>query len=164
MGYEFRGWFTAANGGAQVTTNITVSQTSDHTLYARWTQTHTLERPVLVPYVWLREKFSNETDTPANWETVAKKKYGIYEVWQSYVIGFADPTDERNRFLADIAVRDDKPVITWDPNREHDPAPDRRVYKLLARPSLDGTEQWVEVDRNNIPKEMHFFKVTVGVP
>ncbi len=32
----FVGWFTAAEGGTQVTSSTTVTQTSNHTLYARW--------------------------------------------------------------------------------------------------------------------------------
>ena len=36
-GYLFAGWFTAKNGGSQVTSATKVSITSSHTLYARWT-------------------------------------------------------------------------------------------------------------------------------
>ncbi|MCL1920354.1 MAG: InlB B-repeat-containing protein [Kiritimatiellaeota bacterium] len=36
-GYTFAGWFTAASGGTQVTTNTVVTQTTAHTLYAHWT-------------------------------------------------------------------------------------------------------------------------------
>ena len=35
-GYDFLGWFTAAEGGDQVTANTTVTATADHTLYAQW--------------------------------------------------------------------------------------------------------------------------------
>ena len=35
-GYDFLGWFTAAEGGDQVTANTTVTATTDHTLYAQW--------------------------------------------------------------------------------------------------------------------------------
>ena len=34
--YTFAGWFTAAEGGTQVTSSTTVTQTADHTLYAHW--------------------------------------------------------------------------------------------------------------------------------
>jgi len=37
-GYTFNGWFTAQTGGTQVTSSTTVTQTADHTLYARWTE------------------------------------------------------------------------------------------------------------------------------
>ncbi len=37
IGYTFTGWFTAASGGTQVTTTTTVSNASNHTLYAQWT-------------------------------------------------------------------------------------------------------------------------------
>ncbi len=36
-GYAFAGWFTAPVGGSLVTTNTTVSVSSNHTLYANWT-------------------------------------------------------------------------------------------------------------------------------
>ncbi|MEI7535484.1 MAG: InlB B-repeat-containing protein, partial [Verrucomicrobiae bacterium] len=36
-GYTFNGWFTAANGGTQVTSGTTVAMTSAQTLYAQWT-------------------------------------------------------------------------------------------------------------------------------
>jgi len=35
-GCAFAGWYTAASGGSAVTDSTTVTQTSDHTLYARW--------------------------------------------------------------------------------------------------------------------------------
>lgn len=35
-GYEFLGWFTSAEGGAQVTAEDTVSITTDQILYAKW--------------------------------------------------------------------------------------------------------------------------------
>ena len=36
-GYTFKGWYTAASGGTQVTSSTTVTATSDHTIYAQWT-------------------------------------------------------------------------------------------------------------------------------
>ena len=36
-GYTFKGWYTAASGGTQVTSSTTVTSTSNHTLYAQWT-------------------------------------------------------------------------------------------------------------------------------
>jgi len=44
-GYTFAGWFTSATGGTQVTTSTTVSQTTAHTLYARWTANGTPPPP-----------------------------------------------------------------------------------------------------------------------
>lgn len=35
-GYDFLGWFTAAEDGDQVTANTVVTATANHTLYARW--------------------------------------------------------------------------------------------------------------------------------
>ena len=36
-GYSFAGWYTSASGGSHVTSNTTVSLTSNQTLYAHWT-------------------------------------------------------------------------------------------------------------------------------
>jgi uncharacterized repeat protein (TIGR02543 family) len=36
-GFTFNGWFTASSGGSQVLTTTTVTQTSNHTLFAQWT-------------------------------------------------------------------------------------------------------------------------------
>ena len=38
-GYTFNGWYTAKDGGTQVTTSTKVTATENHTLYAHWTQT-----------------------------------------------------------------------------------------------------------------------------
>ena len=35
-GYTFAGWYTNQTGGTQITENTTVSNPSDHTLYAHW--------------------------------------------------------------------------------------------------------------------------------
>ena len=40
-GYTFAGWYTAANGGNQVTSDTTVSTASNHTLYAHWNKIYT---------------------------------------------------------------------------------------------------------------------------
>jgi len=37
LGYIFAGWFTATSGGTQVTTDTTVTATSNHSIYAQWT-------------------------------------------------------------------------------------------------------------------------------
>ena len=36
-GFVFQGWYTAAVGGTEITSNTTVSITNNHTLYAHWT-------------------------------------------------------------------------------------------------------------------------------
>ncbi len=36
IGYSFTGWYTAASGGTQVTSNTMVSNASNHTIYAHW--------------------------------------------------------------------------------------------------------------------------------
>ncbi len=43
-GYTFKGWYTRADGGDNISSNSKVSMTSDHTLYAQWTaNTYTLK-------------------------------------------------------------------------------------------------------------------------
>lgn len=37
--WNFEGWYDASEGGARITSNTTVSKTSDHTLYGRWSGT-----------------------------------------------------------------------------------------------------------------------------
>lgn len=37
-GYTFSGWYTASSGGARVTASTTVTNSSNHTLYAHWTK------------------------------------------------------------------------------------------------------------------------------
>lgn len=39
--YTFDGWYTASSGGSRVTESTTVTQTQDHTLFARWSYTAT---------------------------------------------------------------------------------------------------------------------------
>ncbi|MBQ4422948.1 MAG: InlB B-repeat-containing protein [Clostridia bacterium] len=42
-GYSFDGWYTSASGGNRVTSSTTVTATSNHTLYAHWTDE---QRPI----------------------------------------------------------------------------------------------------------------------
>ena len=37
-GYKFDGWYTAESGGTKITASTSVSNTSDHTIYAHWTK------------------------------------------------------------------------------------------------------------------------------
>ena len=39
-GYKFDGWYTAESGGTKITASTSVSNNSDHTIYARWTMTN----------------------------------------------------------------------------------------------------------------------------
>lgn len=45
-GYGFRGWWTAVDGGTQVTTDTTVTATEDHALYAHWVELKTIPETV----------------------------------------------------------------------------------------------------------------------
>lgn len=38
VGYSFDGWYTAASGGSKVTADTVCKQTTEHTLYAHWTE------------------------------------------------------------------------------------------------------------------------------
>ncbi|MBR6364966.1 MAG: InlB B-repeat-containing protein, partial [Lachnospiraceae bacterium] len=42
-GYSFAGWYTAASGGAKVTSTTIVTNASNHTLYAHWTAGKTIQ-------------------------------------------------------------------------------------------------------------------------
>ena len=37
-GYKFDGWYTAESGGTKITASTSVSNNSDHTIYAHWTK------------------------------------------------------------------------------------------------------------------------------
>jgi len=37
VGYEFKGWYTAAKGGSKITSTTTVTNKDHHTIYAQWT-------------------------------------------------------------------------------------------------------------------------------
>lgn len=39
-GYNFSGWYTAKTGGTRVSASTKVTNTANHTLYARWSHTH----------------------------------------------------------------------------------------------------------------------------
>ena len=47
-GYTFEGWYTSASGGTEVTETTTVTQTSNHTLYAHWTSGSSSTTPTVV--------------------------------------------------------------------------------------------------------------------
>jgi len=42
VGYQFNGWYTAADGGSQVKADTEVSIAADQTLYAHWTEMYTV--------------------------------------------------------------------------------------------------------------------------
>jgi uncharacterized repeat protein (TIGR02543 family) len=63
-GYTFNGWFTAASGGAQVTSATTVAITADQTLYAQWTFIHVNTPPVVSAGTNQTVVLSGESATP----------------------------------------------------------------------------------------------------
>jgi len=121
-------------------------------------RTHTRESDVPVPYTWLNTKFPGNDRAIATYEELAKRRYGIYDVWQSYVVGFDDPTDPANRFIAEIAIEDGKPVITWKPDLGEE-----RAYSLRGNPTLDPKGWMMKVAPDTIPNSLRFFKVEVDV-
>jgi hypothetical protein len=120
----------------------------------------TTQSPRPVPHWWLRSKFPNEPDTPQDWNNLVGNDYGTpYTVWQSYVIGFKDPTDPNNRFRATIKMDNGWPWpdITFVPDLR-----EARKYTLLSTSTLtppDWREEW---DWWN-PGDMRFFKVNVDL-
>ena len=72
-GYDFLGWFTAAEDGDQVTANTTVTATADHTLYAQW-QKKTFTVKYYLPDetgAWVEK----------NMETVDSVDYATHSLW-----------------------------------------------------------------------------------
>jgi uncharacterized repeat protein (TIGR02543 family) len=63
-GYTFNGWFTAASGGAQVTSATTVAITAAQTLYAQWTFIHVNTPPVVNAGTNQTVVLSGESGTP----------------------------------------------------------------------------------------------------
>lgn len=68
-GYSFAGWYTDATGGTKVTASSNVNKTSDHTLYAHWS-----EEAVMVS-VSLNTNGGNSV-TPDNFEVAVGAVYG----------------------------------------------------------------------------------------
>ena len=72
-GYDFLGWFTAAEDGDQVTANTTVTATADHTLYAQW-EKKTFTVKYYLPDetgAWVEKKM----------DTVDSVDYATYSLW-----------------------------------------------------------------------------------
>jgi uncharacterized repeat protein (TIGR02543 family) len=63
-GFTFNGWFTASSGGSQVLTTTTVTQTSNHTLFAQWTSA--------APKFW---NFFDETFSPNSYTFSVQTSY-----------------------------------------------------------------------------------------
>jgi len=59
--YTFEGWYTAASGGTRVTSSRSVTTSSDHTLYAHWTNVTALS--VSPKSVWIANNGSTTTVT-----------------------------------------------------------------------------------------------------
>ena len=161
-GYQFKGWYTAASGGAEVTPATTVATTADHTLWAQWLQavTHTTNTPVQVPYTWL-DQWENDI---ADYEAFAESKgaNGIPR-WESYVAGLI-PTNASSRFLITNFVMNGTAItaLDWTPNYETTPDPwtgKLRIYEVLGKTNLTD-EAWHSPTNSG----SRFFRVNVSMP
>jgi hypothetical protein len=114
-----------------------------------------------VPHAWLDLKFPDLTKhftSNADYENLALTKFGKYAVWESYVIGFPNPTNTSNRFYLGITIVKGAPDITWHPDTRDDGI---RKHTLFGRPALDAGIWQEIIDQKNIPPQMRFFKGTV---
>ena len=68
-----------------------------------------------------------------------------------------DPTDENDRFTANIAIENDQINITWSPNLNED-GQQRRVYTIKGAAELTDT---FTAPTNSASR---FFKVEVSLP
>ena len=91
---QFVGWFTAQTGGTQVTSSTIVSTASDHTLWARFEHTYTVN----VQYKCVTDVLRAQTTTHASETSVAAEitapvilGYEFVE-WTGSNATFADPT------------------------------------------------------------------------
>jgi len=156
--HTFLGWYTAASGGTQVTDSTLVTQTTAHTLWARWKQTHTQTTPVPVPHDWLDDYFPGlETDQDYEDAANGKGADGIHDVWEYYVAG-CDPTDPDDWLRIIVFTVEDGDRVTdlqWAPDLRPD-----RVYTIWGMTNLTDTTGWYTPTNS----ATRFFKVSVEMP
>ena len=114
-----------------------------------------------VPYAYLDELYPSITNNAAQFATDAAYD-GLAEgaspfgksipLWQDYVAG-TDPTDETDRFTANISVTNDQVYISWDPDLKGD-----RVYTIKGAENL--TDEFIAPTNS----ASRFFKVEVSLP
>ena len=96
--YNFDGWYTSSSGGALVTSSTTVSDSSDHRLYAHWTSKGTKSTG------WITENEANNlninSDDIVNKDTEWRDKQDIYD-WVQYENGTHYYADYPNTFKTD---------------------------------------------------------------
>lgn len=73
-GYNFKGWFTAAAGGTQVTSTTNVATAANHTLYAQWTIDITASASARH---FIRGEAENSTSKPLGYFTTATDLIGV---------------------------------------------------------------------------------------
>lgn len=124
-----------------------------------------------VPYKWLREKLgASAAATAEELESLAEvaspngKAWPDgtqVKVWEDYWAG-TDPNDPNDLFRAFIAVTNDVPTITWQPDmRTGTP---ERVYHVLCAPTPSTrSEEWVEWPGTEGAATNRFFKVELDL-
>ena len=121
----------------------------------------TLTTPEPVPYSWLEGyRLGLDSDFEAAANAPSGKADGsgrALRVWEEYVAG-TDPTDARSRLVADIALENNRPKVTWNPDLNTNGVV--RAYKVWGREALDDGGGW-QYPTNALHR---FFKVTVEMP
>lgn len=168
-GYLFDGWNTSAGDqfydalGTKSITSYPLAE--DVVLYAQWRfdeawSGYTITTPEPVPYSYF------DIDYPAllaahgsDYEeaALATAMNGHDKVWECYVSGVC-PTNVLSRFMAKIEMRDDRPIVTWEPDLNTNEI--IRTYKIYGSETLEGGGVW-QYPTNSLHR---FFKVTVEMP
>ena len=118
-----------------------------------------------VPYSYLDELYPTITNNASQFASDAAYD-GLAEgtspfgksipLWQDYVAG-TDPTDEDDRFTANISFENGEMKITWDPDLNED-GQQRRVYTIKGAAEL--TDEFTAPTNS----ASRFFKVEVYLP
>ncbi len=137
--FQFEGYGRAKAVGGGTGWVDRVTWTPDESATGDATTTHA------VPYSWLREKFSgygsaskDELETLAEGDSPNGKPM---KVWEEYWAG-TNPNDPNDLFRALIAVTNNVPYISWQPDLSVTGDP-RRVYHVLCAPT-PSAQEWVD--------------------
>ncbi len=107
--------------------------------------------PVPVPFSWLTG-YGLASDGNYDGAAFAPAANGLDDVWQCYVSGIS-PVDPLARFLSEIRMVDDEPVVTPNPDLGAD-----RVYEVQGKETLD-VYDWGPTNAAS-----RFFRVKVEMP
>jgi len=113
-GYAFNGWFTAATGGAEITTSTVFSEST--TIYAQWTPNNnctsaeTCKQTTIGGQTWTAENLNMETVDSWCYDNNADNCaiYGRLYTWEAakaacQLIGWRLPTNQEWQTLVDFA-------------------------------------------------------------